>query len=62
MKVDPICPADGLQFEAEEREGPRALGIPSGPLGLDVSTMGWEDLGRTRIINKVLILGWVDPL
>lgn len=62
LEVGPICPADGLQFEEEEREGPRALGIQSGALGLNVSTVGREDLGRIRIINKAFILRWVDPL
>lgn len=27
LKVDPICPADGLQSEEEEREGPRVWGF-----------------------------------
>lgn len=62
LEVDPIRPADGLQFEEEEREGPRALGIQSGAVGLDVSTVGWEDLARARLTNKEFILEWADPL
>lgn len=59
LEVDPICPADGLQFEEEEeREEPRALGIQSGVLGLNVSTVhGKGRLGEDQNYKQSIYLG-----